>query len=290
MYPASKVAVDSGIDGFYLTAIRYGFGCLFVSIILLFSEGLKAFNFNGKLIQLWLVGTIGFAGLNFFTFVGIEFSSAEHATVILALMPMMAIFLSWLMDGVRPSAHTLVCSVFAFLGILIVITKGEFNGSLSDSFFGDLLLLAVTASWVLYTYFIRIFEGFSPLRSTVLSSIPGTVSILCITGLLTLFNIASPPELSIVQSNIPELIVLIVTTGVIVTWNGGMKILGIVNGMLFVNLVPVITFGIGYMNGSIITAIEIFGACLTIFALIVNNLLSRKYTPPMMISEGIVKS
>ncbi len=275
MYPASKIVVDSGIDGFYVTAIRYGLGSLFVSFLLLLSEGFGAFNFEGKLKNLWFIGTMGFAGLNFFTFVGITFSSAEHATVILAMMPMMAIFLSWFLDSKRPSSHTLVCAAFAFLGIFITITKLDMDILANDSLVGDILLLAGTASWVLYTYFIRQFSDWSPLRVTALSSIPGTVSILAITAILTALGIATAPSLTLVNSNTVEIFILVVTTAVIVTWNGGIKILGVVNGMLFVNLVPVVTFTIGYLKGNDISQIEVIGATVTIVALIANNLLSR---------------
>ena len=94
MYPASKHAVSSGIDGYYLTFIRYVFGALLVSAVLLVVEGKKSFQTEGNIFQLWFFGIIGFAGLNFLTFIGIGFSSAEHATIILALMPMLSIMLS----------------------------------------------------------------------------------------------------------------------------------------------------------------------------------------------------
>lgn len=42
MYPASKHAVSSGIDGYYLTLIRYVLGAILGSLVLLAVEGKKA--------------------------------------------------------------------------------------------------------------------------------------------------------------------------------------------------------------------------------------------------------
>lgn len=141
MYPSFKIAVDSGIDGYYLATIRYVLGSMLLAGLLLLTESIKAFRYEGNFVKLWIYGTIGFAGLNIFTFVGISFSNAEHATIILALLPMMGIFLNWFLDGVRPPLHTLIFATISFIGIVLVITKLEFDGSLSESLLGDILLL-----------------------------------------------------------------------------------------------------------------------------------------------------
>lgn len=276
MYPASKSAVDSGIDGYYLTAIRYGLGSLFVAMLLMLFEGRKAFNFEGHFKKLWCIGTVGFAGLNFFTFVGIGFSSAEHATVIFALLPIISILINWVAGGGRPAFSTLCCVFFAFVGIVIVITKLDLKSLGGGSVFGDVLLLIATFSWGLYTYYITKFTEWTPLRATSLSSIPGTLSILVITALLTYYGVASLPPIDVVKANYAEIFILVVTTAAIITWNGGVKILGVVNGVLFVNLVPVVTFAIGFIKGNEITLAEVVGASITISALVMNNVMSRR--------------
>lgn len=276
MYPAAKAATTAGIDGYFLTAIRYGLGCLLVSGILLLTEGAKSFSFENRKKRVWLYGTIGFGGLNFFTFLGVGGSSAEHAAIILALMPIMSIFLSWALDGARPTAVTMVCSALAFVGISLVITKGDLHQLRGVSeMAGDLLLLLATFCWVVYTYFARTMSGWSPLRVTALSSLMGTTSILLLTASLTLAGIAHPPPAGVVASVLPELTIMILTTAVIVTWNGGIKRLGPINGILFVNLVPVVTFMDGFAHGNTISQAEIIGSTITIAALVANNLLSR---------------
>ncbi|KAA8999351.1 DMT family transporter [Affinibrenneria salicis] len=279
MYPSSKHAVSSGIDGYYLTLIRYGLGTILVSLILLTVEGKGSYRLEGHGFKLWLFGTIGFAGLNFLTFIGVTFSSAEHATIILALMPMLSILISSLVEKMKPDLKTIICSIFAFIGIVIVITKGDFHSlSASASFIGDLLLLAATICWVIYTYFAKTLNHWSALRVTALSSALGTMSIIVITVLATLFHFAHPPAMAVLHNTWLDIFILVATTAVIITWNAGIKGLGAVNGILFVNLVPVVTFIVGIYQGHAISHIEIVGALITIVALVVNNILGRRKT------------
>ncbi|NUF27081.1 EamA-like transporter family protein [Gilliamella bombicola] len=279
MYPASKHAVSSGIDGYYLTFIRYVLGALLVSTVLLLIEGKKSYQTEGKTFQLWFFGTIGFAGLNFLTFIGIGFSSAEHATIILALMPMLSIILSSILTRNIPNIKTILCTVLAFVGIVLVITNGDFNNLIASSnFVGDLLLLAATTCWVIYTYFANTIIAkykWSALRVTALSSSLGVISIIAITLTASFLGFASPPSLDALTSSGFDIFVLVTTTLVIITWNAGINGLGAINGILFVNLVPVISFIIGIYQGHTISYTEIIGAIITIIALILNNIFMR---------------
>ena len=58
-------------------------------------------------------------------------------------------------------------------------------------------------------------------------------------------------------------------------WNFGNKIVGPINGILFMNLVPVTSFVITVIGGYHISAFELVGCLLVIIALIANNLYNR---------------
>jgi drug/metabolite transporter (DMT)-like permease len=280
MYPCSKHAVLSGIDGYYLTLLRYGFGAILVSLVLILVEGKQKYKTEGHGRLLWLLGTVGFAGLNFFTFIGIGYSTAEHATIILALMPMLSIMLSSLIERRLPTLKTCLCTLFAFFGIVLVITNGDIKHiATSNRYIGDLLLLIATMCWVIYTYFANQFitkYHWSPLRITALSSSLGAVSIITITLFATYYQLAKVPSLNAINTSLIDIFVLVSTTLVIITWNAGIKGLGAINGTLFVNLVPVISFIIGIYQGHSIFKMEMIGAIMTIAALILNNLVIRQ--------------
>lgn len=279
MYPASKHAVSSGIDGYYLTFIRYILGAILVNFVLFIIEGKKSYKTEGKTFQLWLFGTIGFAGLNFLTFIGIGFSSAEHATIILALMPMLSMILSSILNQNIPNIKTILCTLLAFVGIVLVITNGDFNHLIVlSSVVGDLMLLAATTCWVIYTYFANTMlkkHNWSALRVTALSSSLGVLSIIVITLIVSYLNIASPPSSKAFITCSFDIFILVITTLVIVTWNAGINGLGAINGILFVNLVPVFSFIIGIYQGHCLSYFEVIGSTITIIALIFNNYFMR---------------
>ena len=65
----------------------------------------------------------------------------------------------------------------------------------------------------------------------------------------------------------------------VVSWNGAVAALGPQNATLFGNLIPMTTFVIEIARGYRPGALELFGAALTIAALVANNVLTRRPKP-----------
>src|SRR5437867_1574554 len=70
---------------------------------------------------------------------------------------------------------------------------------------------------------------------------------------------------------------MIVISGVLAvfSWNAGNRALTPINGILFINLVPVTTFVISILSGYNMSKLEVVGAVVTIAALVSNNLYQR---------------
>ena len=66
----------------------------------------------------------------------------------------------------------------------------------------------------------------------------------------------------------------------VLSWNAGNKLLGVTNGMLFINCVPVTVFAIRIAQGHHFQPIEFVGAALVISALIANNVVVRQAAAP----------
>ena len=62
----------------------------------------------------------------------------------------------------------------------------------------------------------------------------------------------------------------------VLSWNAGNKLLGVTNGMLFINFVPVTVFAIRIAQGHHFQPIEFVGAALVIGALIANYVVVRR--------------
>ena len=66
-------------------------GLVFLKRLLLLSEGVKAFQFDGRARRVWFYGTMAFAAYNFLVFLGQASagpSGAVLASIMMALMPM----------------------------------------------------------------------------------------------------------------------------------------------------------------------------------------------------------
>jgi drug/metabolite transporter (DMT)-like permease len=266
------------IDPYYMTLIRYSIAAPLFMLMLLLIEGKNAFKFEGRFKEIFFLGTLGFAGFNLLAFNGLTHASPEHGAVILALMPMITFLLTWLLKGLRPNLFTFFSILSAFFGVFLVITGGHpmhaFSGGEAE---WDLLFLFGAFFWVCYTMGAQRFPSWSPLRYTVISCCLGTLSIGLITLALTLIGILHVPTIDhivLVQWRLSYM-VLVAALVAVLSWNVGIKLLGAVNGVLFINFVPITAFAIGVAQGHSFSAAEVIGASLVIGALIANNLYLR---------------
>ncbi len=197
------------------------------------------------------------------------------------MMPMITVLLSWLLKGVKPSLFTLGSVTMAFAGVFLVITGGDPARALEGgAAHADLLVLAGAFCWVGYTMGGQRFPDWSPLRYTTLTCILGALSIGAITAVLTVagpLHVPSTATLSSLRWVIAYLVVLGALVAVL-SWNAGIRRLGPVNGVLFMNVVPITAFAIGVVSGHAFSATELTGAGLVIGALVANNLYLRQTT------------
>ena len=273
MFAVAKPAL-SVMDPYYMTLIRYGSAAILFAVILMLIEGKSALSLEGKFKSLMFLSTLGFAGFNLLAFNGLAHTRPEHGAVIMALMPMITMLLTWLLKGVRPKPFTLGAIIAAFLGVFLVITGGHpsqaFGGGAAQ---WDLLFLAGAFCWVSYTMGAQSFPGWSPLRYTAITCILGSVSIGLITLGLTWNDTLHTPSLATVVELKWTFFYLVIMGALlaVLSWNTGIKMLGAVNGVLFINFVPITAFTIGVIQGRSFSAAEVIGASLVIGALIANN-------------------
>jgi drug/metabolite transporter (DMT)-like permease len=282
MFPVMEHALKI-LDPFYFTTIRYGIVSLLFLLMLKGAEGQKSLSFEGKARSLWAFGTMGFAGFGFLVFWGQQKISGHEgvvvSAVIMATMPLLAALVTWGATGKRPPSVTLVSLAIAFVGVLLVITHGDLGllHAMGSRLLADLTILAGGFCWVLYTWGGNRFPHWSPLRYTALSSAMGTLSLFGVTAIGTLtgkLHIPDGTQIRHVEWDLGYTILIAGILGVL-SWNAGNRLLGTVNGVLFINLVPVVALGISSALGEPIRAGEILGSLLVITALVTNNLLQR---------------
>ena len=166
------------LDAFALGTVRYALGVALFVALLAAVEGRGALRFDGRWLLASAVGLVGITGFNLFIWIGLGYTRPEHASIILALQSPLTALAVWVLRGQRPAPFTLGCVAVAIAGVVLVISKGDLTNALAGgSLLGDALILLGAISWVTYTLAASRFPGWSPLRFTVLTCIPGAVGL-----------------------------------------------------------------------------------------------------------------
>src|SRR3954470_16407883 len=184
MFPIAASALHH-VDPFPLTAIRYGIAALVFLGLLWAVEGRQALRAEGRSLELFVLGSIGFAGFNLLSYLGLEHTRAPGAALIVASQPLLIVLALWLAYRQVPARATVAAMLAALLGVALVISRGHLS-NLGHGSGGDLLILVGAAGWVVYTLGARRFAHFSPLRYTALSAAGGTITIFVATAAITL--------------------------------------------------------------------------------------------------------
>lgn len=276
-FPVAKSALGV-MDPWHVNAIRYALPAAFLLAWLGLSEGPAALRFYGKLPAAIVIGLVGMFGSPTLVYLGLTYTRPEHAAVIVALQPSMTALADWTVRGRRPGGFTIAAIAVAFAGVVAVVTKGRLALDVSGREpTGDLLVLAGAACWVVYTMATEHFRGWSALRFTVLTMVPGAVAIVALAALLAAAGQVTTPTWAEAASVGWELAYLALG-GVLVAmicWNAGNQRIGALNAMLLLNLIPVVTFAIRFLQGHRFEPVELLGAAVVVAALMANNLYLR---------------
>lgn len=267
------------IDQFWFAILRYIPGVLLFAATLYWHEGVRGFALEGRARELLWLGVCGFTSFGIIVFWSLYYTTPAHATIILAMQPMLIAFWLWIARGVRPPLHTLICILVAFAGLFLVITRGDFRGALTGgSLIGDAMALVGAISWIVYTLGAARFSGFSPLRYTTLTCFMGMLAIIVLTAVLTPFGIARAPTPEAVVANLPAIayISIFPLYAAIFLFARAVARLGALNTLLIANGTPLVVFFIEAVLGRAPQPVEWAGAALVLAALVANNLLDRR--------------
>src|SRR4051794_16403605 len=272
MFPIADAAMDH-VDAAHITAIRYSIASVAFLALLAAFEGRGALRYDGRFGRALLFGSLGFAGFNLLSYVGLRHTTPQHASLIAALLPVLTVLTRWRMTGERPAPALLAFVGAAFAGVALVVVGDDPSAALQGGV-GDLLVLLGAMCWVRYTLSAASdFGGWSPLRFTALSAAAGTLTIVAIAAVGDLSGLLSTPtagDLGAAGWGIGY-IVLFGALIAVLAWNSGVQRIGPANAALFMNLVPVTTFTIQAFRGATPGPVELAGAAVTLAALIGAN-------------------
>jgi drug/metabolite transporter (DMT)-like permease len=218
---------------------------------------------------LLIVGLLGNFVYQWLFIVGINFTFSANAAVMLGTIPIWVAIFSHLLSSEKMTRMKGYGVILGFFGILAIILGGKNPISFgSQTFIGDLIIIASAICWGLYTvYSKRFLTNYTPLQFTVIMITIGCISLcmLAIPNLLVLeWSAISPAAYGgVVYSG------LLAIGIAYIIWNYGLQTVGTVRTAAYQNLVPVLglIFGVILLNEQL-DLIQYIGSAIVITGII----------------------
>ncbi len=217
------------------------------------------------------LGTMGVAGFNALTSIGLKYTTAINAALIMATNPLVTTLLSviFLKSSVNTSQR--VGLMLSLIGVIGVITNGSLEVLLNFKIaMGDCLVMAGNICWALYSVLLRRFVHDSkPMITTAATMVIGTMALLVMAS----FNLEIP-ELFQQTSKIYMALLYMSIFGSVLAyffWNHGIALLGAGTTAVFFNLVPVVTVLVAIIMGQAVTLVQMMSGLLVIFGVFLST-------------------
>ena len=293
MFPVMTAALTH-VDPFTFTSLRYLLAGIAFALLLRHREGAGAFAADGhSLGTAWLLGSVGFCGFGSFVFLGQQLAGPDgalDASIMMATQPMMGLLLSSWLRRSAPPVLSLVFVAVSFTGVSLVITNGDLLAAIHGPrhYAASGLIVIGAFCWVVYTFGSARFARWSALKYTTMTTWLGLTTIVTVNAIFIALHVVPTPTLSMLRSIAPHLLYMgpVAGFGAILFWVSGNRILGPMNGVLFMDVVPITAFAVSALTGLVPMSVQIAGATLTAVALIMNNVYLRRRTLRMAASAA----
>jgi drug/metabolite transporter (DMT)-like permease len=219
-----------------------------------------------SLVLLFLMGLTGVVCFNLFMFWAVERTSANNVGLLSTLNPLSIALFSFLLARERIRPLQIAAMGVSFLGVLIVLSKGQWEHILTLHFnTGDLWMLAAVAMWGIYSVLTKwVMKWVSPMMSTLYAGIFGVMVLLPIN--LPTFEIVHPDATfwgALVYVGV------FATVLAMVFWNIGVQKIGGTAAGIFLNFNPVFTALLAYLLlGEMLSWAQLLGALVVIAGVI----------------------
>ncbi len=126
-----------------------------------------------------LVGLIGNTGYQVFFMLGLNYTSASNAALLVATTPIWVALVSQFRGWERLSWRGWLGIVISFIGVFVILFNGEVISE--KSLIGDIFVLIASACWAYYTIGAKaVLAKYSPLRVTAVTLTIGAIPLIFI--------------------------------------------------------------------------------------------------------------
>ena len=142
----SKRAYESGANTVGVLIVRFTIAALLMLLIRQFSSGQRVWPEPRLMLNLFLLGALGYSGAAFFYFTAIENMSSGVSIVIWYIYPVFVVLIGWALFKTKPKRQTIFSLISAMIGV--AITVGQPGNATTK---GVILVLLSSLTYTFYT-------------------------------------------------------------------------------------------------------------------------------------------
>ncbi len=263
------------MDPYSFNALRF----IFATALLWFAAHKRGYSLKVEKEHFWKLVGIGIIGNLFyqlFFIIGLNYTYAANAAVMLGTIPIWVALLSQFFTDEKLTTFKTMGVLLAFVGVTFIILGGKDSISFeSETFLGNIITLIAAVCWATYTILSRKYLAiYSPLQYSAFMSV---------IGLITLFLVGLP---FMIKLNWSEISYVgyggVLYSGALsiglayIIWNNGVKRIGAVRTAAYQNLVPVLGLVFGLvLLGEELSILQYIGASLVISGIVLARLKLR---------------
>lgn len=209
-----------------------------------------------KILGLSLTGIIGY---NLLLYYALYFTSPLNASLVNSLNPGLIAIVSAIYLREKISKYHVFGILISFLGVFIVLTKGNLLQAFATDYnTGDLLIIGAIIMWTSYSIIGRKLTSAPPITSTAVSGLLAAIMLLpfVISQEIDYTNISTLSLIGVIY------IIIFPSSISFVLWNVGVREVGASKAGIFLNLNPVFTAIISGAMGQSITWVQLIGGLL----------------------------
>ncbi|MBW2079001.1 MAG: DMT family transporter [Deltaproteobacteria bacterium] len=283
-FVATKIALES-IPTFTLILARFALaGCVFLILMVLRGFPRLTRKDHGKIILIALCEP----GL-YFTFetIGLQYTTAPMASLIIATIPVAVFILAALFLGERTRLVGIVGMVASLAGIAILITADpHFTWSVSGHLLGDLLIFGAVLSAAFYMVCARsLGKNRSAMEFTGLQTIYG--ALLFVPAFLWELPEVRWAEMTMRSVAAVGFLTLFATIGAFLCYNHALTRLPATRAAIFINGIPVVTaLSAWVLLGEWLTVVQMSGGTMVLAGVFLANSYGAREVSPEL--KGLI--
>jgi drug/metabolite transporter (DMT)-like permease len=275
-FVATKIALQC-FPPFTLIFFRFSGASIFF-IFLLMRTGFPPLTWNA--VKPLLILAIFQPGLYFsFETIGLQYSSATKASLIIATIPIVVLLLSIIFLKERIRIINILGIVISMLGVALLVFGSQSIDEQQGRLLGDLLILGAVLSASIYIIMTRrLGKTFSPIQITGMQVIFGMILFFP----AFLFTLPQMEWSAITQDAVIALIILTVfaTIGAFLCYNYALTKIPASNAAVCINGIPLITaLGAWIILGERLFPLQLAGGAIVVSAVYLANRSSNPHTP-----------